>query len=70
MDKQVTIRLTEDQLSMVMRALSHHMADLVDDEGALLSFPFTKGQEAEYYEAVRRLYFRTFNPAQEAFHHV
>lgn len=65
--KTVNVELTEEQLQIVMRALSHHLADLVDDEGALQPLPFTRGDASGYFSDVSALYFKTFNPLQAEF---
>ena len=65
--KTVNVELTEEQLQIVMRALSHHLADLVNDNGTLQPFPFTKGDASGYFSDVSALYFKTFNPLQAEF---
>ena len=65
--KTVNVELTEEQLQIVMRALSYHLADLVDDEGTLQPLPFTRGDASGYFSDVSALYFKTFNPLQPEF---
>jgi hypothetical protein len=61
---KITVQLTEQQIEMIMRVVSHHMDDLSDEDGNLHNR--TK-RGAEYYEMVRDTYFKTLNPLQSEF---
>lgn len=65
--KTVNVELTEEQLQMVMKAMSHFIADLVNDDGDLLSFPFIDGEPRDYFNNACTLYFQKLNPLQAEF---
>lgn len=67
--KTVTLQLTPEQLRIVMRALSHHIADLVDDDGKFVDHPFLEGSAYDYYRDASAVYFDRLRPLQTEVQH-
>lgn len=57
--KTVTLKLTQLQLEAIMRAMSSHLAELIDEDGNVA--------DVEYFDLVRDTYFHNLNNLQAEF---